>query len=174
MISMLLLIAAQSHEAAIETYFEGELDAAGAAMSVGGASLIASSFFLLAHDGDFLEGMAYPIAAIGVVEIIVASVLYARTDDQVAGLLATLKTDPEKYRREERERMERVNFGFGIYKWVELGIGLAGVATGIAGTIVDRPLISGIGWGTALQAAFAFIFDWFAEKRAEVYTESLR
>ena len=173
MFQIFLLAAAAAPEAAIQTYFDGELDAAGAAMAAGGASLIASSFFLFAQDEEFVQGMAYPIAVIGVVEIIIASVLFYRTDDQVARLLEQVKTSQATFKKEESERMERVNFGFGIYKWVEIGIGIAGVATGITGTIIDKPLVAGIGWGTVLQAAFAFMFDWLAEGRADVYTEAI-
>src|SRR5688572_28686460 len=67
-------------ERAIHEYFEGEIErGASLGMAMGVSSLIAAPLLLFATDSEFLEGAAYPIAVFGILEIIVASVIYWRT-----------------------------------------------------------------------------------------------
>jgi hypothetical protein len=172
--------AAQSHaqharqmDAAMEEYFAGEESAGGAALALG-LTTGGIGAGLLADDHDFGVGMAIPLIAAGSLQAIIGTVLLARSDGQLEDRLAQHARDPAAYRGDELPRMERVNFWFGVYKvvWIGLmGVGAAGVVFGI---VDDRPGFVGAGLGLSAQAGATLAFDVIAEDRAEIYTEQIR
>lgn len=82
--------------------------------------------------------------------------------------------DPSKLKNEELPRMKKVNKNFIIYRWVELAL----LVTGILLIIVhrndpDRSFWFGFGVTLAIQAAISLGADFYAEKRAGIYSGQL-
>ena len=154
-------------------YFEGEKNAGRTGMALGIGSLIGGTY-LLATGDDRPRGVAISVMTIGLAQLIVGSTIFFRTDGQLATLTKQLRADPSAYFAEELARMEGVNFGFSIYKWIELALLGGGAGLGVWGAKQDKPLVEGIGIGIAMQATLTLLFDIVAEKRAHDYVEHLR
>jgi hypothetical protein len=58
--------------------------------------------------------MAYPLAAVALIQLAVGGAVYLRTDGQVAALREQLASAPAEYQAEELQRMEKVAAWFKI------------------------------------------------------------
>jgi hypothetical protein len=116
--------------------------------------------------------MAYPLAAIALIQIVVGSTVYFRTDAQTADLHQQLAGDPAAYASAELPRMETVRRSFAIYKIIEIILLVAGVAGYFL--LRDRQTLFAVSLGLVLQAALMLALDLVAERRADVYIEQIR
>jgi hypothetical protein len=149
------------------TYFMAEKQEALLFMVLGAAALIVS-FYLFKAESAY-KGMIYPFIIIAAIQLVVGSTVYFRTDGQVAELTTLLKDDPEKYKVEESQRMERVIKSFRVYKGTEIIL----LAIGIALTIAFREynLWYSLGIGLIIESSLMLVLDLFAEKRAHEYIQ---
>ncbi|HSP06923.1 MAG TPA: hypothetical protein VLR94_07080 [Acidobacteriota bacterium] len=157
---------------AIQSYFQAEKSESLLFLGVGIIALGAGIFFLL-RGGAFQKGMACPLIAIALIQIVVGGAVYFRTDRQVAGLLAQYQSSAAEYKEQELPRMEKVNRSFDLYKIIEIVLLLAGIALALyfRGRSAGW---TGAGLGLSLQAALMLTLDLFAEARADVYTKFIR
>jgi len=149
------------------TYFMAEKQEALLFMALGAAALVVS-FYLFKAESVY-KGMIYPLIIVAAIQLVVGSTVYFRTDGQVEELAALLKDDPEKYKVEESQRMERVIKSFRVYKGTEIIL----LAIGIALTIAFReynPWYS-LGIGLIIESSLMLVLDLFAEKRAHEYMQ---
>ena len=126
---------------------------------------------LLASDRDFLHGASLPLMGVGLIQLVVGGSVWWRTEAQKAELRALLLSDPARYVSEETARMKRVNDNFVIYRWTELSLLGAGLATAGAGRALDKDFVTGLGVGLAFQSAVMLTLDFFAEQRGREYAE---
>ena len=149
------------------TYFMAEKQEALLFMVLGAAALIVS-FYLFKAESAY-KGMIYPLIIIAAIQLVVGSTVYFRTDGHVAELTTLLKDDPEKYKVEESQRMERVIKSFRVYKGTEIIL----LAIGIAQTIAFREhnMWYSIGIGLIIESSLMLVLDLFAEKRAHEYIQ---
>lgn len=156
--------------AAIINYFKAEKRESLLFMAVGFAAIAASVF--LWRTGSPWQGMAYPLVAIALIQIVVGSTVYFRTDAQVLGLHSQLVTDPDEYVAAELPRMEAVRRSFNLYKGIEIAL----LAVGIAGYFFfrERQTLFAVAHGLMLQSALMLALDLIAERRADVYTAHIR
>ncbi len=136
------------------------------------AVTLGGSFFL--SSSDFVHGVAYPFVGLGVVEIVVGTIVYLRTDAQVRRLEAQLQDSPTAYKDAELRRMQRVNRGFRLLKIIEISLAVAGTGTAIWAWQAGHDTVSGVGAGIAVHSALLFGLDHMAEERASLYTEALQ
>jgi len=136
-----------------------------------GALAVAASIWLWAGASAH-RGMAFPLAAVALIQLAVGASVYLRTDGQVAALAAELERDPAAAAGRELARMERVNANFQIYKYVEIALLAGGIALSFAAG--RRELWFGVACGLIAQASLMLLFDLFAERRAALYVEALR
>ena len=130
--------------------------------------LLAIGFSLwLWMNGHRLKSMAYPLVVIGLMQIVVGSTVYLRTDSQVSTLSAQLRVNPAALKPEETARMETVMKNFSIYKAMEMLLLIMGV--GMITFFQRHDMAAGIGVGLVLQAAFTLTLDIFAETRGADY-----
>ena len=136
-----------------------------------GLAAIAASVWLL-RTGSSYRGMAYPLIAVALIQLVVGGAVAFRTDGQVAALTAQLAASPAAFQGAEVPRMEGVMRNFQLYKAIEVGLLLVGVAL----TLVFRrkELVYGIGMGLVIQASLMLVLDLFAEKRGEEYLAAMR
>jgi Mg2+/citrate symporter len=137
------------------------------------AILLAITFYFFLKN-NFYKGAAVPLLVIGLIQIIVGYTVYARSDKQRIDNVYAYDMNPGKLKNEELPRMQTVNKNFIIYRWIEIVF----VVTGISLTIYfkgnqEKLFWFGLGITLAIQAALMFGADFFAEKRAKIYTEQL-
>ena len=149
----------------LSTYFTAEKQEAMLFMAVGVAALVVS-FYLIKADSTY-KGMVYPLIVVAVIQLVVGSTVYFRTDRQVAALEKLLKYDPAAYKAEELQRMEPVMKNFRVYKSIEIIL----LAIGMALTFALRKnnLWYSVGIGLIVQSSLMLILDLFAERRAHDY-----
>lgn len=121
----------------------------------------------------FLQGVAYPLVAVAMIQVAVGANVYLRTDDQLSALQTQLEQAPDVFKAEESARMRVVNRNFDLYKRLEIGLLLIGVACAAFGAARDRGLLAGVGTGLVVQGGLMLVLDFFAEARADVYTAAL-
>jgi hypothetical protein len=71
--------------------------------------------------------------------------------------------------------METVNRNFVIYRWVELALLVTGIILSMVyGQNPGRAFWYGFGIALSIQAGVLLVTDYFAEKRAFIYTKGLQ
>jgi hypothetical protein len=136
-----------------------------------GVVAVGVSVWLL-RTGSSYRGMAYPLIAVGLIQLVVGGTVAFRTDTQVAALVQQLAASPEAFQTAEVPRMETVMRNFTLYKVVELVLLLTGVALTVA--FRRKELVYGIGVGLVMQASLMLVLDLFAEKRGDEYLTAVR
>jgi len=136
-----------------------------------GVVALGASVWLL-RTGSSYRGMAYPLIAVGLIQIVVGGSVAFRTDAQVAALTAQLASSPSAFQLAEVPRMEVVMRNFALYKGVEIALLLVGVALTYA--FRQKELVYGIGVGLVMQASLMLVLDLFAERRGDEYLSAIR
>lgn len=159
----------QMHVAVIR-YFSGEKRESVLFIAAGVIAIAAS--LVLLWQGSPLRGMAYPLIAIALIQLVVGGTVFARTDAQARALHRRLQSDPRDYAAAELPRMEKVQRSFQIYKVIEIVL----LAAGVAGMFLlrERQTLHGVSQGLALQAALMLAFDLAAERRADIYINEIQ
>lgn len=156
----------------LEVYFAEEKAESLFFMGIGLVALIGGGV-MLSRKRRFLKGAAWPILAVGLIQVGVGSAVYFRTDAQVAALEAQIESDPGAFVHEETARMTTVAYWFDVYKIIEIGLLVAAAAAFVVGRLRDRELARGVGLGLAVQSGLMLMLDFFAEARADVYIEAI-
>jgi hypothetical protein len=135
-----------------------------------GIIAIIVSLYLFKTDSSY-KGMMYPLILVAIIQLVVGSTVYFRTDNQVAVLKSQLHDDPQAYKLAELSRMGTVINNFKMYKGIEIGL----LVLGIALTFIfrDKDLWYFIGIGLIIQSSLMLVLDLFAEKRASDYLKSM-
>jgi hypothetical protein len=136
-----------------------------------GVAAIALSVWLW-RTGSAYRGMAYPLVAVALIQLVVGGTVYMRTDGQLAALTAQLASAPGAYQAAEVARMEVVMRSFQLYKVIELVL----FAVGVALTYVFRQkeTLYAVGMGLVIQSSLMLVADLFAEKRGDTYLAQVR
>ena len=109
---------------------------------------------------------------IALIQLVVGTTVYLRTDSQVQGLIAQSQSAPESFKRDEVRRMQTVMKNFNIYKTIEMVLLVLGVC--LVGLLQRFDAAAGIGAGLVVQAAFMLALDLFAEARGQDYMVALK
>ncbi len=149
----------------IAAYFGAEKLESLLFMAVGVAA-IAWAVWLL-RTRSVLRGMAGPLVAVALIQLVVGATVYFRTDAQVERLARQQQHQPGLFKAEESARMRTVIDNFAIYKRIELGLLALGMALVVL--LRTRPFGFAFGLGLVLQAAFMLALDHFATARAHDY-----
>jgi hypothetical protein len=152
------------------SYFTAEKQESLIFMVVGAGAIIVS--ILLWRNESSYKPMMYPLTAIALIQLVVGSSVYFRTDIQIALLSKQLRENPEQYRSEEIARMTIVNKNFVMYKYIELSL----LSIGILLTLFVSRTNDwyAIAIGLIIQSALMLVADLFAERRAYEYVVSIK
>ena len=153
-------------------YFAGEKAESVLFIAAGATALLAGLAFLV-RGAPILRGAAIPLIAVALIHLVVGGSVFSRTDAQVRELVVQLEQQPAAFKAEESARMAVVNDNFDLYKQIEIALVLAGLGMLAFGMQRARPLLAGAGCGLVFQAAFTLLLDFFAEARADAYTQAL-
>ena len=155
----------------MNSYFSAEKQESIIFMTVGLVA-IALSIWIWMNDHR-LKSMAYPLVIIGLMQLVVGSAVYLRTDLQASTLTTQLQENPESFQRDEISRMQTVMKNFSIYKMIEMLLLITGLAMIAFWQRNDIAAGIGIGIGLILQAAITLVLDIFAETRGADYLVAL-
>jgi len=157
----------------LNTYFHAEKTESLAFIGAGIAGIIIALIWWLLTPSLILHGGGWPLFCVGMIQLIVGSIVYLRTDRQVSALRALIEESPDAFRLEELDRMHRVSQNFIRIRWIEIALF---ITSGIM-IMMFFPL-KGFWFGFALALAFesaiSLTFDFFAEERADHYREFVR
>ena len=154
----------------IVAYFLAEKRAAMILLAVGSVAL-AAAIALIAAKSSY-RAMAWPLALIAIGELMIGSVLVARTDGQLAALLDQFAKAPAGMAHAELNRMGRVTRNFEVVKVIELLVFAGGVFVAYRSRSSDFGFAIGV--GLIAQSSLLLVFDLIAARRAERYVELLR
>ena len=154
---------------AMHLYFDGEKNAGVLIAAVGAAIVVAA--VVLFRGGPGLRSFAVTLGVVAVAEIALGVGLYLRTGPQVVRLEQQLQSAPAAFYSDEAVRMTRVQRNFVVIKYAEL-ILIAGAAMALL-ALNERPALAGVALGILISAPVLLAFDWFAERRGDVYLQTL-
>lgn len=151
----------------IKTYFTAEKNESLIFIITGIITIGFSVYALLKWVDVFYRGFALPATLIGIIQIVVESTVYIRTDKQLHELETLDQQDKATFAKAETPRMDAVMKNFSIYKKVEVAFVVIGLLF-----IFFEPTNEfwlGIGVGMLLQGALMLTADIFAERRGAIY-----
>jgi membrane protein YdbS with pleckstrin-like domain len=161
----------------IYRYFSGEKQESLLFLIVGIVAVILAVvfWFFIKTNPSFYKGVAIPLLAIGLIQMIVGYTVYSRTDDQRKDIAYKIGIDPVSLvKQTELPRMKKVMKNFVIYRWIEIAFIIAGlILIFLFRSDPDKTFWYGLGVALALQAMIMLGADYFAEKRGKIYTEEL-
>lgn len=166
-------VAPASFQDELRRYFAAEKEESALFVALGLAAIVFGWQSLLSGD-KFRRGMAGPLLAIGLIQVVVGGSVFLRTDAQVAELLRLYSSAPAEFRQKELPRMETVNRWFDVYAWIEISLIGVGMACVAFSRRKRSQLLLGLGAGLILQSGIMLGLDIFAERRADVYTQKIQ
>lgn len=158
----------------IEKYFVAEKSESLIFLIIGILAIVLSIIFFFSLKTNFYKGAAIPLLVVGIIQVIVGYTVYSRSDEQRISNVYAYDMNPGKLKTEELPRMQAVNKRFNLYRWIEIIL----LVTGLVLILIHKNEITknfwaGFGFTLALQAAVMLGADYFAENRAETYTQQL-
>jgi glucan phosphoethanolaminetransferase (alkaline phosphatase superfamily) len=135
-----------------------------------GALAIALALVLLRRRSS-LRGMAIPLIAVALIQLVVGGTVYLRSDAQAAQLQQQAREAPAEFKRSETTRMKTVMANFELYRSIEIGLLALGMA--IVVLLRNHEFWFAFGLGLVLQAGFMLALDHFAEARAHDYFKAV-
>ena len=121
--------------------------------------------------GHRLRFIAVPLISIALMQLVVGTTVYLRTDTQLQTLVTQSQSAPAQFKQDDVVRMQTVMKNFNLYKTVEMVLLVLGV--GLIGFFQRFDVAAGIGAGLVLQAGFTLALDLFAEARGQDYLSAL-
>lgn len=161
-------------KADIEKYFVAEKQESLLFLCIGIAAIILAAVFFFALKPAFYKGAALPLLLIGIIQIVVGYTVYARSDSDRTRNVYAYDMNPGELQTKELQRMQAVNKNFVLYRYVEIALALTGIAlVFIFKSNNEKSFWVGLGFTLAVQSLLMLGADFFAEKRAHVYTSGI-
>ncbi len=159
----------------IEKYFIAEKQESLLFLGIGIAAIVIALLGIFVWKTQFWKGASIPLITIAVLQIIVGFTVHNRSDADRIRVVYALTMNPDDLKEKELPRMEAVNKNFVIYRYVEIALLFVGVVLmALYKNNIDKQFIYGVAVALAIQAALMLGADYFAEKRALVYTKQLK
>jgi uncharacterized membrane protein len=156
----------------ISKYFNAEKYESVLFVMVGIIAIIFAAYFLVKVKQPFYKGMAYPLIAVAIIQIVVGTSIYFRSPKDILRVNNIVEHEKSKIYAEEIPRMEVVMKNFVIYHWIEIILLLLGIIMFFY--FEPNTLGKGFGLGLAIQASFLLLLDYFAESRGKTYLDFLQ
>lgn len=136
-----------------------------------GLMAVVISLVLITSESAY-RGMAYPLVAIGVIQIVVGSTVFFRTPRQLSQLTRQLGESPSAFKTEESGRMTKVMASFRLYKAIEIMLLASGLV--MAAAFPAQATLRAAAVGMMLQSAIMLLLDLYAERRGHGYLASIQ
>ena len=154
----------------IDEYFRAEQVEALIFVLIGAVAIVAA--LMLWRRRSRLRGMAIPLVAVALIQLVVGGTVFLRSDAQIAQLRQQAQQTPTQFRHDETVRMKTVIANFEIYRGIEIGLLALGMALVVLGR--NREFVFALGLGLALQSGLMLALDRSAEARARHYLLEVR
>ncbi|MFY8091048.1 MAG: hypothetical protein ACOVMI_07330 [Chitinophagaceae bacterium] len=166
----------------IEKYFIAEKQESLVFLIIGIIAIILALIGLFASKNGIYKGASIPLILIALIQITVGFTIYKRSDADRTRVVYAYDMAPNDLKSKELVRMQIVNKNFVIYRYVEIALAIVGIALviffkpklGIDDNWGSNKFWFGLGIALALQALIMLGADYFAEKRALMYTKLLQ
>jgi hypothetical protein len=155
----------------IRTYFTAEKNESLIFVLFGILTIGFSVYALLKWGDSFYRGFAVPAILIGIIQIVVGSTVYFRTDKQINQLETLYQQDQAAFAKAETPRMDTVMKSFSLYKKVEVVFVIIGLLLILF--VPMKEFWLGVGVAMLLQGALMLTADIFAERRGKEYIRSI-
>lgn len=152
----------------LHNYFLGEKQGAWILL-VSGFAFLAFSFYFRQ---SALNGMIWPIGAIGLLVIAVGASIIWKNTAQVQDLVTVFEQGNIDGLTAEVTRITKVNESFHYLMIAEAGLIVIGLVLAFVFPLAS--LMNGIGLGLVAIGSFMLLFDSFAHQRASVYADWLQ
>lgn len=162
-------------KADIEKYFIAEKQESLLFIGIGIAAILIALVGIFLWKTQAWKGAAIPLLAIAFIQITVGYTIYKRSDKDRVRVVYALDMNPNDLKTKELPRMEKVNKNFVLYKYVEIAFTVAGIILiALYKNNTEKQFWLGLGAALLIQAIAMLSADFFAEKRATVYTNQLK
>ena len=166
----------------IEKYFLAEKQESLLFLGIGIAAIILSIIGLFILKTSFWKGAAFPLIIVGLMKIVVGFTVYNRSDEDRKRVVYAYDLIPNDLKNKELPRMVTVNKNFVLYRYVEIALAIVGIILFLK---YKNKIDTSNNWGgpnfwlglgifLAIQALLMLGADFFAEKRALIYTKLLQ
>ncbi len=158
----------------IEKYFISEKQAGLIFLVLGIIAIIIAIFFLIIVKTNFFKGASIPLLITGALFALAGFAIFKRSDEDLMRNVYAYDMNPSELNNRELPRMKMVIRRFVIYRWVEFFLLIAGAGLYIY-FIRDmkNDFCRGFGLALAFLSLIALAADYFAEKRAKIFTRGL-
>ncbi|MBC7721288.1 MAG: hypothetical protein H7068_04645 [Pedobacter sp.] len=167
----------------IEKYFIAEKQESLFFIIIGLVAVCIALIGLFIYKTQAFKGAAIPLIVIGLMQIVVGFSVYKRSDDDRMRVVYAYDMNRNDIKNTELPRMKVVNKNFAIYRWIEIMLATSGLicifynkyfTSQVASENVHYSFSYGLGLALALLAVIMLGADYFAEKRAIIYTNQLQ
>jgi hypothetical protein len=155
----------------ISKYFNAEKYESVLFVVVGIVAIALAAYFFIKIKQPFYDGMAYPLIAIALIQMVVGSSVYFRSPKDIARVNQLVQTEAARIQTEEIPRMKTVMKNFVLYRWIEIALMLVGLFLFLY--CEPETLWKGVGLGLFIQSGFMLLLDFFAESRGKMYLDFL-
>ena len=158
----------------IEKYFLAEKQTGLIFLVIGVVAILLAIGFFFYWKTSFYKGMAIPLLIFGLLEAIAGYTIYSRSDKQRIDNVYAFDMNPGQLKNNKFPRMQKVVKNFLLYRTVQIALLVLGV--GLIFLYRDNPtkaFIYGIGITLTIQSLLMFTADYFAAKRAAIYTTQM-
>ncbi len=121
----------------------------------------------------FVVGAAIPMVLVGLIQLVVGTSVYVRSDKDIARVSQMMQQERTKIVTEELPRMQVVNKNFDIYKTIEIVLLITGLLLLAFFYNQANSFWLGLGITLSIESAIMLVLDFFAERRADIYTALL-
>jgi len=158
----------------IEKYFLAEKQESLVFLIIGIAAILLALILYFMVKTQVCRGLAVPLMLLGLMQSVAGYSVYVKSDDQRISQVYAYDMNPDQLKTTELTRMRKVKSNFTLYRWIEIGLLIAGIILVIwfrdgSGKIFWM----GFGISLTLMAAELFIADYIAGKRAVSFTAQL-
>src|ERR1700712_879723 len=161
-------------KADIEKYFIAEKQESLVFLVIGMLALMLAVIFYFASKTQIYRGAAIPLFILGLLQAIAGYTVYIKSDDQRVSQVYAYDMNPDQLKTVELTRMRKVKTNFLIYRWIEIGVFIAGLITiFLFRNDPAKTFWLGLGITLATMSAELFMADFIAEKRAVNYVSLL-
>jgi hypothetical protein len=158
-------------EQVVRWYFAGEKAEAVWILAAGVACIVAATVFWFVAREPFARGLALALLIMAGLGVGVGGTVYFRSDSQARQLLELQRTNPAQFAAVEGPRIRQVVHSFSLYR---LAYAAAVLLALFLVFVLGKPSQHGFAVGLLLLAALGFTIDFFAERRADQYLQTLQ
>lgn len=157
---------------AITQYFGEEKRESIYFICIGFIAFSISLFYLLFRKEPHLNGIAYAIVSIGLIQLVVGITVYLKSDLDTVRVMHYVEKEIKSIEDYEIPRMLVVIKHLVIYRWVEIALIIIGFL--LVFIFEPKSLGNGLGIGLVIQTTIMFVLDYNAEKRGKAYLDYLK